>query len=267
MRKVSLRELSMKCFGKEFDLSSFSLNRVSNHAIYTRYFGIKDRGRTAQSSPYNKDKVDFIIINCNIVGMKYCGETQIPQNGFVFSIPIDEYEKLNTKDFSVLYKFLDNSMYKEGIQCGPGLIKDGEIILEKSSLISEEFYKKNVSKDGSFDPGVVPTDYSEDINESRHARIVLCIDEENNIKLFAVEAVNKGMDDYGNGSSGATLLEIAQFAKERGAKYALNLDGGGSTNIQYFYGEVVRYADCRGIPGVSYERMVPCVGVIKDLIV
>lgn len=264
MKRISLREFSINCFGKRFDLSKFSHNKESSHAIYTRYFGVLDKGQTINCSPINNENIDFIIIGCNIVGMKYYGGIEIPQNGFILSMPIKEYKALKHKHFNVKYDFLDNSQYKEAIQCGPGIIKDGEIILNESSLIDEEFYKKHYRQDGSFDKGVVPTDYSEDIDKSKHARIFMCVDDDNNIGLIAAESVNSGMDINGEESAGATLLEMAQIAKEKKYKFALNLDGGGSTNIQYLYGQLVRYADRRGMPGVLFERMIPCVGVIDN---
>jgi exopolysaccharide biosynthesis protein len=57
---------------------------------------------------------------------------------------------------------------------------------------------------------------------------------------------------------------MAELALERNYKYALNLDGGGSTNIQYHYGSLLKTADRRGLPGVVYERMVPVLGVLKN---
>lgn len=264
MNKVSLRNMSLKCFGKTFNLSEFAFNKKSSHAIYTRYFGVVDKGRTINYSPLNEENVDFVIIGRDIVGMKYCGEIEIPQNGFVISIPIKEFRKLKFENNMVSYEFLDNHSYKEGIQCGPGIIKDGNIILNKNSLVGEEFYKKHLRDDGSYDFGVVPTDYAEDIDESRHARIMLCIDKDDNLGLLAAESVNKGMGINGQDPAGASLLEMAELAKEKEYKFVLNLDGGGSTNIQYLYGQLVRNADRRGLPGVLYERMIPCVGVIIE---
>ena len=71
------------------------------------------------------------------------------------------------------------------------------------------------------------------------------------------------MEENSYESSGVTLKELAQLAQASGCKYALNLDGGGSANIQYAFGHLIRGADRRGLPGVIYERMVPSVGVVK----
>lgn len=262
MKQVSLNQISMNCFGRKFDLSKFSYNKESDHSIYTRYFGVDDTGRTINCTPHNEHSIDFLIVGRRVVGMKYYGQTPIPQNGFIFSIPIKDFESLEKNNFAVNYKFADGSLYKEGIQCGPGIIKDGKIILNRNSLIGEEFRRKRICSDGSFDSGVVPTDYADDIDESRNPRIMLCIDSEDNYGLLAFEGVNKGMELDKNESSGVTLIEMAKIAKERNYKFALNLDGGGSANIQYYYGNLVRFADRRGRPGVIYERMVPCAGVI-----
>lgn len=263
MKKVFLRDLKLKIFKKERDLSKFVFNMKSEYSIYTRYYGVNERGRTNVFTPENEGNIDFAIVGRSIVGMKFNGGIEIPQNGFVFSIPVNEIGDSEYKDYRVDYSFLDNN-YLIGIQCGPGLVKDGEIILKKDSFVEEEFFRKLSLNNKIIDYGVVPTDFVNDIDKSRAARMVLCIDENNNPALLAVESVNKGFVRTDCESTGATLLEMAKIANEKEYKFALNLDGGGSTNIQYLFGQLICTADRRGLNGVVYERMIPNVGVFKE---
>jgi hypothetical protein len=63
-------------------------------------------------------------------------------------------------------------------------------------------------------------------------------------------------------SHGATLAELADLLAEAGAVEAVNLDGGGSTQV-FFLGGLTTVAGGRlGLPGVHYERMVPSMGML-----
>ena len=42
----------------------------------------------------------------------------------------------------------------------PGLVNDGEIVLDHTTLTKEQFFRKRHHCDGSWDAGVVPTDYA-----------------------------------------------------------------------------------------------------------
>ena len=266
LRQVSLHDLKMQALGRTFDLSTFALNETGQPgkpALYTRFFGIEQESRTLTRTPQDAGKLEFVIIDRAIVGVKRGGETEIPHNGFVLSLPADGVEQ-TTFTNEVRYSFLDGSQYTAGIQCGPGLLRDGEIILTQQSLKQEEFFRKTVRDGRVTDYGVVPTDYAEDIDETRAARMAIGVDFNGCLRVLAVESVNRGMEEATGESSGATLSELALVLKNRGYKHALNLDGGGSANIQYYYGHLVKGADRRGLPGITYERLVPSVGVIRN---
>ncbi len=161
------------------------------------------------------------------------------------------------------YAFRSGAHYVTGIQCGPGLLQDGEIILDEHTLKREQFFRKKLAKGQVLDYGVVPTDYAEDISETQAARMAIGVDFDGNFRVLAVEGVNRDMDEATGESSGASLSELALVLKSRGYKHALNLDGGGSATMQYFYGQLTKGADRRGLPGITYERLIPSVGVIR----
>lgn len=261
--QVSLQDLIMYCLGREWDLSQFALNKRARYAVFNRYYGVATGGRTIGVTPVSDEHVDFVIIGRAVVGYKVGGKTEIPHNGFVLSLPLEELEPGEFEPV-VRYRFAKGGNFVEGIQCGPGLVRDGQIILNDRTLTQEEFFRKRRHPDGQWDSGVVPTDYAEDIDQTRAARITLGVGFSGELLICAVEAVNRGMEENAHESSGVTLKELAQLAQASGFRHALNLDGGGSANIQYAFGHLIRGADRRGLPGVIYERMVPSVGVATN---
>jgi exopolysaccharide biosynthesis protein len=86
------------------------------------------------------------------------------------------------------------------IQAGPFLIRHGEIDIE-------------------------PEGFSASILNLRHPRSVMGLTEDGRWIFF----VGDGRD--GMHSAGFTLQEVAAILKSKGVAYALNLDGGGSSQI------------------------------------
>lgn len=264
LKKLSLADLELKIQSQNFDLSKFSLNKDDKHSLYTRYFGVKAVGEALGKTPIAKDKIEIIIINNFVVGIKKGGGVKIPQNAFILSIPIQKLNFDLQKSKKVNYTFKTDSNYITAVQTGPQLVNDYKIVLNQKTLAKEEFFGRSKTEVRAEFKRVVPTDYAADIDQNRAARMVARINSKNEFCLLAVEAVNKGMALVDE-SSGATLLELAEIAQQRDYKYALNLDGGGSANIQYLYGNLIKTADRRGLPGVVYERMVPSLGYLEKL--
>ena len=265
-RQISLHDLKLQALGSTWDLSAFFLNQVTAQpldcALYTRYFGVVEAGKTWTQTPKAPGKLEFVIIDRSIVGFKRGGATEIPHNGFVLSLPEGDLPQ-RTFSNEVGYAFRSGAHYVTGIQCGPGLLQDGEIILDEHTLKREQFFRKKLVRGRVLDYGVVPTDYAEDISETQAARMAIGVDFDGNFRVLAVEGVNRDMDEATGESSGASLSELALVLKSRGYKHALNLDGGGSATMQYFYGQLTKGADRRGLPGITYERLIPSVGVIR----
>ncbi|HHU62281.1 MAG TPA: phosphodiester glycosidase family protein [Natronincola sp.] len=254
IKKVSLQGLTLEFLGRKWDLNKLP--------TYTRFSGVTVHGRTLTRSPQEKERVHFIIIDRAIVGYKFGGGAEIPHNGFVLSLLENEVVGKPWKT-KISYTFTSGEIYRTAIQCGPALLKDGKIILNTHSMISEEFFPKKVENGKTIDYGIVPTDYALDIDQTRAARTIIGVDYENRFKVMVVEAVNRGMEEPWGESSGVTLLELAKLAQKNNWKDALNLDGGGSATINYLYGQLTRGADRKRLPGLMFERMVPSVGVVR----
>jgi len=72
----------------------------------------------------------------------------------------------------------------------------------------------------------------------------------------------KGVKNPALDSAGATLVELAQLMQENGAVDAVNLDGGGSSQLFFVGGSTTVPGNRLGLQAVHYERMVPSIGVV-----
>jgi exopolysaccharide biosynthesis protein len=88
------------------------------------------------------------------------------------------------------------------------------------------------------------------------------VDAEGAIIVVAIAGSSQGIAQPGIDSAGATLLELAAQLQAAGAVHAINLDGGGSTQVFVEGGLANRPGDRRGRQGVAYERLVPTIGII-----
>lgn len=264
LKEIFLTDLSIQHQNRDWDLSQFEINKKGDYSLYTRQYGVESKNKALGITPEAAGKIELVIINNFIVGINKGGSTEIPQNAFILSLPEQEFNYNFPLPNQVKYKFNSGEKFVSAVQTGPLLIKNGELSLAENTLAAESFFgESSQSSRGQFER-VVPTDYADDIDQTRAARLAAGINYKNEFCLLAVESVNTGME-AGAESSGATLLELAEWAHKRNYKYALNLDGGGSANIQYLYGSLFKTADRRGLPGVVYERMVPTLGFISKL--
>ena len=151
---------------------------------------------------------------------------------------------------------------RQAIQTGPMLVQRGKRVLYAQSLTDEEFSPSPLGADRVVDIGVVPTDYPDDIDRSRAGRMGLGVDAAGRVIAVAVPGTERGTHRSDADSAGATLTELAEFLEQAGAVDAINLDGGGSTQLYYRGGLATPPGNRYGIPGVQFERMVPSIGVL-----
>ena len=110
------------------------------------------------------------------------------------------------------------------ISCGPMLVYDGKIMVtmettdytptlqDEDKVLPEHFYYGNWEC------------WKYNVYATRRARTAVGIMEDGKMVLFVC-------DEDSSLSKGATLVEVAQIMKGLGCKYAMNLDGGGSTGM------------------------------------
>ena len=121
-------------------------NEPSSHAIYTRHFGVAKSHRTYVYTPHCPGNVDLVVVGRSIVGARVDGRVEIPQSGFVISLPIGEVQGQSPGDFEVRYEFANSELdtVSEGLQCGPTLVEDGQISLLRRRSVWRSFSRRNV---------------------------------------------------------------------------------------------------------------------------
>ena len=241
--------------------------------VYTRYYGVAGQGRVLGYTPTVADRFELTVVDRRIVGWKIGGNLALPQNGMVISFSSealsstdrDLLQNILQRRFQLDFNFGDlaHQSISQAIQVGPILLQNGQSPLTNTYLENEEqFWASRALETGVWQIGVVSTDFATDIDQTRHGRVGLGIDDTGNLILVMVAGVNHGLAVDGVDSIGATLGEVAQLLKKAGAVHAVNLDGGGSTQAYYMGGRALIPGDRRGLHQVHYERMVPSVGVL-----
>ena len=137
------------------------------------------------------------------------------------------------------------------LQGGPLLLQAGEVVVDAESFRRERFEAL-----GSDDP-TAPLVFPADTDRTRAARVGIGIRRDGSLVVVAVEGRSSRSQGRDEGSSGCTLLELAALLLEHGAVDALNLDGGGSTQVFHGSDAIVGSSDTFGDPHATFERPVP----------
>ncbi len=267
LKKPGIQDFAIKLGDKFYDLRDFSLNKLSSRSIYNRLFGLKERGCTCSRTPEQPGYCHLIIIGRDLVGYAPDGGAPIPQNGFVLALPAEELNPEEAAAQRINYHFASGAEYHQGIQAGPALVTGGSRVLTAKSLKEEEFFSAEALAHPG-DCGVTPTDFASDIDSTRAARLLLGVKDNGDLGLLGVEGVSLAVKIGGKDlSSGVTLKELADLAVSRDYQRAINLDGGGSTNIIYHSQPLISSAGlmgCQHNEGFAGERMVPVVGLLNE---
>jgi hypothetical protein len=235
-------------------------------AVYTRAYGLATHGYPLRCTPVDTDRVEFTVVDTRIVGSGFGGGLEIPQNGLVVSFGSGSSRAglaFDARLPRVRYAFVRKQHHgiRQGIQAGPMLIQKGQRVLSSTSLADEEFWPTPPGRTELADVGVAPTDYPDDVDRTRAGRIGLGVDNEGRLMVVAVSGTERGTQRLEVDSSGATLVELTELLARAGAVDAINLDGGGSTQLFYVGGLTTTPGNRYGMPGATFERMVPSAGV------
>lgn len=254
---------------------SFRLNPEQPGAVslYTRYFGVETPARRVLGrTPAQPGVLELLVVDRRVVSWKRGGGLQLPQNGFAISfapggLPGQAQADLLASlegDLRIAYRFArpEHAGISEAIQTGPLLVRDGQPNLLNRDVVKEEQFWPSREIDGVRQVGVVPTDFDSMLATSRHPRVGLGVRGDGDLALVMVAGVSKGGGVPGKDSMGATLTELADLLIAAGARQAVNLDGGGSAQALLFGGRAIIPGERRGFDGVSFDRMVPAVGLV-----
>ena len=245
----------------------FYLNPSESHPIivYTRAGSIHRHGQPLDRTPLEKDRIELVIVNRQVVSWKQGGGLRIPQNGFVLSVAKDALPQQiidNIRnDAWVEYTFANpRRVVRYGVQAGPILLKNSENVI-RQAFEQEDFWASRII-DNKPVIGISPVNMNLSADIGRKARTALGIKADGSLVLVVVDGCES---DYQTqlDSAGATLEELTQFLKQHGARDALNLSGAGSTHLFVHGGLYNVPSERRGQYGIVYERMLPAIGVIS----
>ncbi len=230
-------------------------------ALYTRAAGLTGAGRPLDRSPTATDRIEFVLVNRQVLSWKRGGGLQIPQNGFVLSVkdgalPAGVAEGM-IENAWVEYEFADEyGQVQSAIQAGPILLRRGENALDQSAT-AEEFCPSQGNT-----IGVSPVHIDLAGGRQRKARTALGIKPDGDLLLLVVDGCNPNFRTEMD-SHGATLEEVSGILQEAGTVDALNLSGEGSSHLFIAGGLASLPSDRRGQRGVIYERMLPSIGIVN----
>lgn len=199
--------------GTDIKLSLFNINQPvfskTGFTIYTDRWGTK----TPHTSQYY---CHIVVLNNQIQYIKQ-SKVSIPQGGYVVVGPRSKIPK-NIKQFdNVNYTVKINpenwNDVKYAVGGGPYLIKEGKVFIDRQH-------------------------FSERFLWMKAPRTAVGYTKTGNLLLITIDGRQEG-------TSGATLPEVAKLMQELGAFNAMNLDGGSSTQMVY-KGKVVNRPTVRG---------------------
>ena len=229
--KVSIQKITLSDLEIQID-SSLYRDR-ENCRIYCR-------------PDYKKTPVggfDIVIIGRDIVAIKEGGNTHVPASGFVLKLD----NKVNIHRYQVIYRGLEKVRF--ALQVGNSAIVNGV----KTEKFTSRFF--NVLNLGStaYPPSLYPRSY----NKDRAPRIVLGADRENRPVILWFEGAGKFGYKPGEGSCGASLMEVADICEKMGVYNAINLDGGGSAQLLIKNKRTLKISDRNPDDFSEIERAVP----------
>ena len=223
--RPDVRNISMQIQGKTF-------THGENCTIYRR----PDTRQTPE-----EEGLDIVIVGDEVVSFHKGGGVFIPEGGFV----LHTKEELSVEPSPVVYLGFDNCLF--AIQVGSSSVKDGEVMKGFES----PFY--NIYKDSvPFPPTLYPLSYEKD----RAPRMAICSDKDGDPVIVWAEGCSKLYYQFGKESCGASLLELGNYCASIGLVNALNLDGGGSSEI-FLNGKLMMHVSDRHADNSDAERPVP----------
>ncbi|AYM60970.1 phosphodiester glycosidase family protein (plasmid) [Agrobacterium fabrum] len=234
---------------------TFDARGVGNQPIaLARYFGSLDGTTPAQDGV-----CEVAVVGRFAVAFARGGKMPIPRTGCVIRFPFEPDPLLIDalrSGHPVSYT-LRQGVITEGIQTGPRLVKAG-VVTPEMTVFDEEGMFVSIGDGDLVQPS--PFNWKADWHETRAARLGAGLDVQGQLFFVAVE----GQSTYasiGGALRGATLFDLAELLRERGAVEGMHLDGGGSTQLfRPFGGSILRPGNfCRGFEGVEadYDRPLP----------
>ncbi len=200
--------------------------------IYTPSF-LAEKPPQQQHTPRG-DVIDLTIVFGRCVEMTIEGRSEIPESGFILSIPKSENAARILRHFKdagniFLFRLLNEKFGLKPIRTG---LSAGPILLHSERQIADSFFESGYANEefmammqnGAIrQKGIAPTRFPFDTSITRAPRSFLAIDKNDRLVCGIIDG--RAVDH----SAGACLREVAGFCHVLGYKSVLNLDGGGSS--------------------------------------
>lgn len=204
----------------------------TNATIYRRPIARNSRIEAGQ---------DIVVVGDKVVAVHEGGGVDIPAGGFV----IHTLDSVEEKPHKVEYLGFEDYVF--GLQVGSSAVKDGKVMEDFESPFFD--YRKDPI---AYPPSMYPLSYSKD----RAPRMALCSNKDDAPFFVWSEGCSKLRYEFGKESCGASLLEEGEYCHGIGAWNAINLDGGGSSEI-FIDGRMLMHVSDRHPDNSDSERPVP----------
>jgi Phosphodiester glycosidase len=240
---------------------------VDSRAAFFNRLWDTSKDVTSTFTPRAAGRVEVVVSRHEIVAVKEGGETFIPRNGLVVSVPssmCDPQELLSLigkPGGSRIEQTVDIGDHAlkpvSGVQVGPQIVRGGAKVDVLADLAAgrEQF----VSIDGVKGERGYPPVY---VFNDRHltpgvARIAFGIKNDGRCVVVMFEGSEARTFDPASDGRGASTEEVVEFLLSLGCRDAVALDGGGSAEITFGGRSVVRVADRNDVPFFPARRLVP----------
>jgi hypothetical protein len=235
-------------------------------AFYNRMLGLSGGNATATHTPPARDRVELTIVGEHICAVKEGGETFIPKNGLVVSLPGSNEagalisaallpDGLRIKQAIDLG---DDALYPTyGVQVGPQIIRHGQPIDVGAQLheLQEEYIPCAPQRGEEGVPPVFLTP-SHQLSGGR-ARIGFGIRPDQRCYLALIEGCEPRTFFSEFDSMGGDMDDLVRCLLKLGCDEAITFDGGGSAQIVYKNQSIARVADRNDVPFMPGERIIP----------
>jgi len=235
-------------------------------AFYNRLIGLVHGNTTASSTPSARGRIEFTVVGEHVCAIKEGGESFIPNNGFVLSLPCSRDTDQVLNDFMLAgdqhieqaIDFGSDVVRADyAVQGGPQIIRDGGLIdLDVHLSTSVEEYVPLDQQRG--ENGILPIYLSQQhqITDSR-ARIGFGIRPDQRCFVVLIEGCEPRTFFSEYDSVGGDAKALATCMMKLGCYEAIAFDSGGSASIVYDAKLIARVADRNDVPLAPTERITP----------
>jgi hypothetical protein len=180
-------------------------------------------GSEGGASPVAHGAWDVAYVGRHAVAMKPGGGMPIPRAGCVIRFASQSEAK---EARHINYGLAPD--IAQGVQAGPVIVEDGVPTEAGRDVFAEEMMRPDPARPDAV--AVSPHAWASDWNETRAARLSAGITASGSPFFCAVEGTSSFFRKAGE-AAGATLHDLACLMAEEGARIAIYLDGGGSTQV------------------------------------